>query len=76
MTVDLDKQDVITLIKGSFVPWELMDHPLISKLGVYVGGFQDKWYWNSNNVINQYAEEDLLQVYYLLKSKRNSNASN
>ncbi len=43
MKVDLDKNDLINLVKGTSPSYELMDHPLISRNGQYRGGFDDRW---------------------------------
>ena len=67
MLVDLDKQDIITLIRGTSPSYELMNDPIIDQLGVYSGGFKDEWNWNY--VFPDLSIEILYNTY--LKLKRN-----
>lgn len=67
MLVDLDKQDVTTLIRGTSPSYELMNDSIITQLGNYTGGFKDEWNWN-------YTFPDLpIEILYntYLKLKRN-----
>lgn len=40
---ELDRQDLIKLIKGSHVQHEMMNHPQIKLFGFYRGGMHDEW---------------------------------
>lgn len=67
MKVDLTKEDLIILIKGSSPCYKLMSHPLIAANGYYVGGFVDHWEWN-HNAFKNCTEEQVYEVYLLIKS--------
>lgn len=46
MNLVLQREDLINLVKGVEPHYSVMDHPIIKKLGHYVGGFVDSWKWN------------------------------
>lgn len=66
ITLDLDKKDVIALVKGSHVPYELMKTPIFKQIGNYSGGFNDHWSW-SDIGLNNLSIDELFKVYQLLK---------
>ena len=43
MLVELEKDDVVALIKGTSPTYDLMKDPVIAQLGYYTGGFRDDW---------------------------------
>ncbi len=63
------RQNIETLIKGSFVPYELMTDPLISQLGSYIGGFKDDWEWYPF-FPDSITTEELLEAYNKLKGTK------
>lgn len=66
MKVDLDKKDLVNLVRGTIPSYDAMESPLIKPHGEYTGGFADGWQWNSNlyDVCN---EDELLGMYYVCK---------
>lgn len=63
MTVNLEKSDLINLMKGIKPHYDIFDHPLIKGNGCYIGGFFDNWIWNSN--LEYLSEEEIWQIYQL-----------
>ena len=51
MNVELDRKDIISLLRGTTPAWSVMDK-IPKELGFYVGGFVDGQHWNyiSDNV--------------------------
>ena len=45
MTVDLDRKDVIALLKGTCPNYNVMDK-IPKDLGSYIGGMVDDWHWS------------------------------
>jgi len=70
MTIEVDKQDLVNLVKGVVPNYELMRHFLIKPNGDYVGGFVDKWQWNVSNLKDQ-SEEVLYDIYKRCKESWN-----
>lgn len=68
MLIEVDKQDLINLVKGTEPSHELMKHPLIAENGRYTGGFHDKWDWNYRPFRNN-TEEEIYQLYIMLKNE-------
>jgi hypothetical protein len=64
MTLDLDRQDLICLIKGTGGP-KSYTHPF-SMLGEITGFPNEKWYWN-DTVLNNLPEWKLIELYKELK---------
>jgi len=65
MLVELEKEDVVALIKGTSPTYDLMKDPVIEQLGYYTGGFRDDWSW-----LNQFPDlpiETLYSTYIKLK---------
>lgn len=69
MTVDLDKHDLISLVKGIDPPYSLFEHPLVKECGSYSGGFSDRWTWHTYK-LKELTEETLYNLYSLIKSNR------
>lgn len=67
MKVDLDKKDIIALLRGSDVPYSVMDK-IPENLGHYVGGFVDEWRWYHISEETQYSEEYLYDLYLMCKN--------
>ena len=74
MKLDLDRRDIISLLRGTEP--DLRDLGKIpDDLGHYVGGFDDRWYWYANFMINNtdHTNEELYQIYLLCKNRLNQN---
>ena len=69
MKVELDREDLINLIKGTEPTHELMEHPSIKQLGTYTGGMDDDWSWGRNESFDHLNNAQLLKLYYLLKMR-------
>ena len=67
MNVELDRKDIISLLRGTTPAWSVMDK-IPKELGSYVGGFVDSWQWNyiSENV--PYSDEYLFNLYLTCKN--------
>lgn len=69
MTVDLDKEDLISLVKGITPPYSLFEHPLVKECGSYTGGFVDRWTWHHYK-LKELNEQTLYNLYQLLKNNK------
>ena len=69
MNVELDRKDIISLLRGTTPAWSVMDK-IPKELGFYVGGFVDGWHWNyiSENV--PYSDEYLFNLYLICKNSK------
>lgn len=69
MNVELDRKDIISLLRGTTPAWSVMDK-IPKELGSYVGGFVDSWHWNyiSENV--PYSDEYLFNLYLICKKSK------
>lgn len=65
MNFELDRKDVISLLKGTEPHYSVMDK-IPNDLGSYFGGFKDEWQWN-NNIPEKYSDEELLDLYLICK---------
>ena len=67
MIVDLDRKDIISLLKGSKPNYNVINK-IPEELGYYVGGFVNDWRWNyfSENV--SYSDEQLYDLYLMCKN--------
>ena len=50
MRVELKKEDILNLLKGTTPSYELMENEIIKKCGNFTGGFDNKWYWNNKSL--------------------------
>ncbi len=66
MILDLDKQDLITLVKGSEPNYSAMDHYLVKASGQMMGAPGEKWQWNEH-VLENFSKNELLVVYQVCK---------
>ena len=69
MNVELDRKDIISLLRGTTPAYSVMDK-ISKELGSYVGGFVDSWQWNyiSENV--PYSDEYLFNLYLTCKNSK------
>lgn len=66
MILDLNKDEIISLIKGSSISYKQMDIPKIKWCGNYMGGFVDEWRWNDER-LRELTEDQLMELYKLIK---------
>lgn len=67
MIVDLDRKDIISLLRGSNPSYEVMDK-IPEKLGHYVGGFKDEWQWYHFSEDCEYSDEYLYDLYLMCEN--------
>lgn len=69
MNVELDRKDIISLLRGTTPAWSVMDK-IPKELGSYVGGLVYGWHWNyiSENV--PYSDEYLFNLYLTCKNSK------
>ena len=65
MRLELDKSDLVSLVKGSVPNYSVMEKPLISISGIYNGSY-DKWEWNYK-FEEKLTEQELLDMYILCR---------
>lgn len=65
MNIELDRKDIISLLRGITPPYSIMDK-IPKDLGSYVGGFVDSWQWDINENI-LYSDEYLFNLYLMCK---------
>ena len=63
MKVDLDKADLVCLVKGITPNYE----PLVKRCGHYVGGFSERWEWNKSQLM-ELTENELCELYSICKT--------
>lgn len=61
-----NKDDIIRLIESKYVPYEKTDEFTEKGLGRYIGGFDDKWVWNTDK-LRELPEKELLSICRVLK---------
>lgn len=66
MTAELSRRDLIRLVYGIYPPYEVFEHPLVKRTGQYIGGFVDKWLWDTQ-AIADLTENDLWNLYVLCR---------
>lgn len=64
-SIALDKEDIISLVKGQSPNYSVMEHRLIKKHGNFDGSY-GKWNWNSFS-LEKCTEEELKEIYRLCK---------
>lgn len=67
MKVELSHKDLISLLRGSFVPHDMMKFFIDLNLGSY-NGSHDEWKWNYDvNAYKKFTEQELYNFYLSLK---------
>lgn len=66
MLVELDKKDIISLLKGVSPGFSVMNK-IPRDLGSYIGGMCDRWEWNYIPEDTSYTEEYLYNIYLMCK---------
>jgi len=67
MKVELDRKDIIALLKGTCPNYNVMDK-IPKDLGSYCGGFVDDWKWNYFIEDVSYSDEYLYNLYLMCKN--------
>ncbi len=65
MVLNLNKNDLISLVNGTSPFYSAFEHPLVKKCGAY-NGSHDKWSWCTSN-LEYLTEVELLQLYNVCK---------
>lgn len=70
MIVELNKRDIIHLLRGTSPSYEAMGLIEEMELGRYTGGCVGRfdWNWQSCKCWDKYSEEDLFKLYKELKT--------
>ena len=68
MLIDLDRDDLICLVKGFELSYGQMEHPM-SKANGKFSGSHDRWDWNYNAFRNC-TEENLYKYFLYLKGTK------
>ena len=64
MKINLNKKDLISLVKGTSPNYHVMEHPLIKANGHFAGGhFGWSWNWNFTPL----SEKELYRMYLICK---------
>lgn len=66
MTIDLDRKDLIALVRGTSPNFSEMNNPKIKKHGSWVGGHHDRWDWNFSSIENA-SDAELIELYKICK---------
>lgn len=66
MNVNLDKCDLISLVKGQDPSYKMMEHPLVKANGRYAGSY-GRWDWNYK-ALEKNTEQEIWELYQLLKT--------
>ena len=69
MKAELDKRDIIHLLRGVEPSYDIMGLIEDMELGSYIGGFEDRFDWNytTSACWDKYSEEKLFELYLKLK---------
>ena len=69
MTVDLEKIDIINLVRSTTPYYNEMSEIEEMELGSYFGGFSDRWDWEheESEVWDNFTEQELFDLYKKLK---------
>jgi len=68
MIVELDREDLVSLVRGMEPSYDIFEDPLVKRCGSWTGGFVEKWDWNSE--LDRISETYLFALYKLCKSSR------
>lgn len=68
MLVELEKKDIITLLKGNTPPYHIINK-IPADIGHFVGGFVEKFDWTITESDCQYSEEYLYNLYLMCKNE-------
>jgi len=63
---DLDREDLVHLIKGTTPSYKAMDNSMVKGLGTMCPNKGWKWDWREESYL-KYSEVELYQIYILIK---------
>ncbi len=72
MLVDLDIEDLKSLVKGIEPSYSQFDNALVATAGYYIGGHVEKWVWNR---LDSLTEHELYSLYFFCKNKTSHKTS-
>lgn len=68
ITVELDRYEILSLIKGICPSYSLINELTDQGFGRYIGGFVERWEWNENDSFwEKYSIEHLFDIYKNIK---------
>lgn len=67
MQLDLDKDDLVSLVNGTTPYYTVMNHPIVRRYGEYYGGHTEVWSWHKER-LKECSEEELLYIYQICKA--------
>ncbi len=67
MTVDLDHPALVSLVKGTSPHYDVFNHPLVKQGGSYIGGFHDRWDWDTY-ALKRMTAQQLWELYQICKA--------
>lgn len=69
MKVELNKRDIIRILRGVEPSYDTMGLIEDMELGSYTGGFEDRFDWNytTSACWDKYSDEELYELYKLIK---------
>ena len=68
ITVELDRYEILSLIKGICPSYSLINELTNQGFGRYIGGFVERWEWNENDSFwEKYSIEHLFDIYKNIK---------
>ena len=71
LQVELDRFEILRLIKGIWPSYGLIDELTNQGFGKYIGGFAERWEWNNNdNFWKKYSIEQLFDIYKNIKQAK------
>jgi hypothetical protein len=70
MTIELDRDDLMTLVRGSDPGYTYITEFEKAGYGSYTGGFVERWDWNN---LEKFTEEELYEIYKKCKQLRLKN---
>ena len=68
MELNLSKEDLINLVTSQQPGYDLFDNLLVKNGGSYQGSYNDRYVWDLKK-LNEYSEQDLFNLYELLKNQ-------
>lgn len=65
MLIDLNRNDLLNLVKGCEPGYNVFNHPLVMKSGTYHGGFAEQWSWDKLDDLtdDELTDDDLIELY-------------
>ena len=68
LQVELDRSEILSLIKGICPSYSLIDELENMGFGKFIGGFVEKWEWTENNKFwKKFPIEQLFDIYKNIK---------